>query len=253
MQQMKWKIFDSGVGSAQQNMDIDSQLLEGLAENPEPTIHLYEWEGLCATYGYFAKPAELLDMEGVKQSQLNLGRRPTGGGIIFHVCDFAFSVAVPSCHPHFSLNTLDNYAFINRSVIEAVRAFTSQQLKPNLYKKENDQQRQIYDHFCMAKPTQYDVMIDGYKIGGAAQRRTKAGFLHQGSISLAMPSIDLLKSVLREEDKVVEAMQACSYTLLGKDVENGELEEARQKIRQHLIESITAEAYYIEVNSKIGF
>ena len=38
------------------------------------------------------------------------------------------------------------------------------------------------DNECFAKPVRADVMIDGRKIAGAAQRRTRRGLLQQGSI-----------------------------------------------------------------------
>jgi lipoate-protein ligase A len=41
-------------------------------------------------------------------------------------------------------------------------------------------------HLCFANPVQADVMVDSRKIAGAAQRRTRAGLLHQGSIQLAI-------------------------------------------------------------------
>ena len=52
------------------------------------------------------------------------------------------------------------------------------------------------DYFCMAKPTIYDVVYQGRKIAGAAQRRRKNGYLHQGTISLAFPQMGLLNEVL---------------------------------------------------------
>jgi lipoate-protein ligase A len=39
-----------------------------------------------------------------------------------------------------------------------------------------------YTGHCFANPVRADVMIDGRKIAGAAQRRTRGGLLHQGSI-----------------------------------------------------------------------
>ena len=45
----------------------------------------------------------------------------------------------------------------------------------------------------MAKPTQYDIVYKGKKIAGAAQRKKTQGYLHQGTISLAAPQIDLLQ------------------------------------------------------------
>src|SRR5439155_555754 len=40
---------------------------------------------------------------------------------------------------------------------------------------------------CFANPVRADVMIDGRKVAGAAQRRTRSGLLQQGSIQ----SVDL--------------------------------------------------------------
>ena len=41
----------------------------------------------------------------------------------------------------------------------------------------------------MAKPTPFDLVIEGKKVGGAAQRRTRKGLLHQGSLSVCPPPI----------------------------------------------------------------
>ena len=35
---------------------------------------------------------------------------------------------------------------------------------------------------CFARPVVYDVLVSGAKVAGAAQRRTRHGLLHQGSI-----------------------------------------------------------------------
>lgn len=233
----KWRIVDTGVGSAQGNMDIDKKLLEEIAASRHPLLHFYEWEGRCATHGYFAKPTELLNMEAAQRWNLQLGRRPTGGGVIFHLCDFAFSIVIPSTHPRFSLNTLENYAFINHLVIQAIESFSGERLAPVLYNGQGMDQCLCVEHFCMAKPTQYDVMIGGRKVGGAAQRRTKEGFLHQGSISLAMPPRDMLEEVLFPESKALDGMRDFTYTLLEGDPSPKELQEARHELRRCLASS----------------
>ena len=79
--------------------------------------------GDSATFGYFVNPGKFLDLDHVREKGLNLARRPTGGGIIFHLWDMAFSVIVPAHCPEFSMNTLDNYAFVNCVVLEAVGEF----------------------------------------------------------------------------------------------------------------------------------
>lgn len=231
----EWEILDTGMASPQENMDLDAQLLQRMEEEQRPILHFYGWNALSATYGHFIDPLTLLNPEGVKRRGLQLAKRPTGGGIVFHVCDFAFSVLVPADHPGCSLNTLENYAFVNRRVIEAIRAYTGE--RGELLPEEAVPMDASSRHFCMAKPTRFDVMIGGRKVGGAAQRRKRWGYLHQGTISLAFPPKDFLQEVLRPETKVFEAMTANTFSLLGDDWTPEQLVQAREDIRRHLIVS----------------
>lgn len=218
---MKWTILDTGMHTANENMALDVALLDDLAIDKTPLLHFYEWERDAATYGHFVDPKKFL-----KSTDLDLAKRPTGGGIIFHVADFAFSILVPNNHPSFSINPLDNYAFINNHISKAVAHLGNVQLLP-------DEEVGI-DGFCMARPTKYDVMVGGQKIGGAAQRKTKHGYLHQGSISLALPSEEFLLTYLEKD--VVEAMQKNSFAPLGSDWSFGQLQEARRDIQKRIIE-----------------
>lgn len=219
---MKWKVLDTGVRTAKENMALDAALLEDLAIDRDPLLHFYEWKQDAATFGHFVDPKKFL-----KNLDLDLAKRPTGGGIIFHVADFAFSILVPSSHPNYSLNSLENYAFINEQISKAVAHLGIPQLLPT-------EPTSGVAGYCMAKPTKYDVMVGGKKIGGAAQRRTRDGYLHQGSISLGLPSDEFLKRYLDEE--VVSAMSDLSYAPLGKKWTKQQLEEARADLKQKIIE-----------------
>lgn len=237
---MKWEIIDSGIASAEENMLFDKSILDSVDEHSLPTLHLYDWKESSATYGYFTDPDEHLIAEKVREYNLKLARRPTGGGIIFHTHDFAFSVLIPSSHPRFSLNTLENYAFINEAVIEAIALFTKKTTSPHLFQAEDCDKSCLSRQFCMAQPTKYDVMIKGKKVGGAAQRRTKNGFLHQGTISLARPSEKFLKDILKNGASVIDAMTANSYSLLPENHTDLDLQEARNALKLHLTHSLLA-------------
>jgi lipoate---protein ligase len=222
-----WEILDTGARSATENMQIDAELLEGAWEKTRPVLHLYDWEGDCATYGYFVDPGKYLNLDGVKNRSLNLARRPTGGGIVFHVWDMAFSVVVPSCRPEFSLNTLDNYSFVNRAVLGAVKEFIREHSDLTLTTEDFAAMDLQCQHFCMAKPTKYDLILEGKKVAGAAQRKTKGGFLHQGTISLVMPPEDYLHEVLRDDSQVFEAMKLYTFPILGAQASVHETLEAK--------------------------
>lgn len=80
-----WEIFDTGTQSAEENMAIDAELLETLTPKSAPILHFYRWEKPSLTYGYFINPAEHLNLDALLRDGVSLARRPTGGGIVFHI------------------------------------------------------------------------------------------------------------------------------------------------------------------------
>jgi lipoate---protein ligase len=233
-----WEIIDTGIRSAEENMRFDAQLLEKAETFSRPVLHFYEWATPSATHGYFTHPSELLSLENVQKLSLNLARRPTGGGIVFHIWDMAFSVLVSAHCPEFSRNTLENYAFVNAAVLASIKEFlnpegglsTPLSLTPDDFTPWDPN----CSHFCMAKPTKYDVMWKGRKVAGAAQRKTRNGFLHQGTIALVMPPIDYLEQLLLPGTKVKEAMLAHTWPLLGGLASSAEITHAKQCLRKLL-------------------
>lgn len=227
---MDWKIEQAGCLTAEANMAADYARLEALPSMTKPLLRLYNWEGPSLTYGHFIKPEKILDIN----APIAMARRPTGGGIIFHLTDFTFSVLVPSGHPAYSLNTLDNYAFVNTLVIKAIRHLRSD-LTPTLLANSPSCSDSPSCHFCMAKATKYDVILDGKKVGGAAQRRTRHGFLHQGTISLAPPPWDFLEEVLLPGTDTLQMMQQESFFLLDNPAD---LNDAHHSLANALVDVI---------------
>ena len=84
----------------------------------------------------------------------------------------------------------------------------------------------------MASPTQYDLLLDGIKIGGAAQRKTKDGFVHQASLFLCSPPWEKMRNCLQNGTLLVEAMQAASSSL---QVDEKEMVAFRNKFTSALI------------------
>ncbi len=223
---MKWEVIETEALGAKENMRLDERLLEALRDRP--ILHLYDWKEESATHGYFLDPYDFLKMV----AKIDLGRRPTGGGVVFHLWDLAFSVLVPASSPHFSTSTLENYKFVNTIVKKAVEEFLGKGVV--LIPEDYASQDQACKSFCMARPTKYDLVLEGKKVAGAAQRKRRQGYLHQGTIALSFPSEDYLNDVLLPGTKVVEATLAHTFPLLGKKATRVELEEGRKELRQLL-------------------
>jgi len=237
---MRWEVIDTGCRSAQENMLWDAEMLSVLAARERPILHLYEWAGDSATFGHFVDPADYLDLAAADKRGLQLARRSTGGGIVFHIWDMAFSVLVPVNCPEFSLNTLENYAFVNNAVLLAVKEFLGESSEMDLIPSDAFALDKSCERFCMAKPTKYDVILGKRKIAGAAQRKRKEGFLHQGTIALVMPDEGYLADVLLPGSRVLEAMQAHTFALLGTNASQLEIVDAKRELRQLLASSLNS-------------
>ena len=158
-----------------------------------------------------------------------MARRPTGGGIIFHLTDFAFSILFPASHPSISSNVVENYAFVNEGISKVLKVYRPNFFDPHLLSPHFSE---TPGPFCMAKPTIYDLMSGNKKIGGAAQRRTKNGVLHQGSISLTFPSEELLCQILKDPVEVIAAMKMQSGCMVEEGVSS--LLKARKELKELL-------------------
>lgn len=215
---MKLQVINSGKCSAIGNMDKDHHLLHSLKDEPRTILHLYDWQQPSFTHGHFIKPEEFLNLDVCRDLGFDWAKRPTGGGILFHVWDFTFSFLIPSNHPCYSVNTLDNYRFINALVEKAISVFLNKN-EFSLLQCPTESSCKTSTKFCMAHPTEFDILFEKKKVGGAAQRRTHFGLLHQGTISLFEPDFSILRKLVKDAS-VIENMKANGGILFSSQTSN---------------------------------
>ena len=232
MAQMDWEIVETEPARADENMRRDTMLLHDLGRREKPILHLYAWQRPSVTFGHFINPEKVLNLQEAEKRGVDLARRPTGGGVVFHLWDLAFSVLIPAKSSLYSANTLENYQLINRVVQNIAKEWLGDcELTP----EDATVQTPECTYFCMARPTKYDVILEGKKIAGAAQRKTKEGFLHQGTIALQRPDEEMLAALLPSPD-VRKAMLQVTCPLL---TQGGDLEIARQRLSELLKQYFT--------------
>jgi len=171
-----WDLWLDGPHSPAENMAFADALLLTADRRGRPVLRFYEWDRPAVSIGY------LQDFEAAPDGGYAVVRRPTGGGVVFHDHDFTYTVVAPAGHWLGRVDRLQSYAWINRAVAVglgycAVPAALTQAAIP----AGTDRRRMA----CFTNPTRYDVVADGRKVAGSAQRRTRDGIIHQGSISLA--------------------------------------------------------------------
>ncbi len=173
-----WKLWSDGPRSAAMNMAVDETLLLTAAERGVPVLRFYAWEcERVVSIGYVQRADAV-------PAGYQFVRRPTGGGVVHHDFDFTYSVAVPNGHWLTGLDRTMSYDWINRSVQEGLRSL---RVAAALADQEIGGQVDRGTMVCFANPTRYDLLLDGRKIAGSAQRRTREGILHQGSLHFGGP------------------------------------------------------------------
>jgi lipoyl(octanoyl) transferase len=155
--------------SAAMNMAIDEALLEYAMV---PAIRFYRWQSPALSFGYFGRFADVADSAGER----DLVRRWTGGGIVFHGTDLTYSIVIPTRDAVFTESSMSIYEKIHRVLCDVLEEAGHAALL-GTEAGVNDP-----GYNCFANPVRADVLIDGRKIAGAAQRRTRRGLLQQGSI-----------------------------------------------------------------------
>jgi lipoate-protein ligase A len=208
---------DIALHSAAMNMAIDEALLESAAA---PSIRFYRWESPALSFGYFGRFADVAN----KACERDLVRRWTGGGIVFHGDDLTYSVVIPANDPVFAESPLSIYENVHHALRKALVANGERaELAPVAGIVDAGTAIADRDYNCFANPMRADVTIDGRKVAGAAQRRTRGGLLQQGSVQ----NVDLGNGLA---ERFVQALSAnCSDRKIADEVLNRAWELARQK------------------------
>ena len=159
-------------------MALDEALLEAMPRLGQPVLRFYGWAEPAATFGYFQKFAE------VERATLlrPLIRRPTGGGIVPHDADWTYSLVFPANHAWHALRAEESYRRVHEWICAAfARIGVSAEVASGC--------RKAGPGHCFVGHEKFDLLWQGRKIAGAAQRRTRAGLLIQGSVQPPPPAL----------------------------------------------------------------
>lgn len=151
-------------------MAVDEALLESVTT---PALRFYGWRAPAISFGYFGRFADVAGYAGERE----LVRRWTGGGIVFHGEDLTYSLIVPAADAIAGRSPQDIYTAVHEAIcltleFRGIAATLADGAAPKI------------SEACFANPVRADLLLDGRKAAGAAQRRTRAGLLHQGSIQI---------------------------------------------------------------------
>ena len=165
-------VFGGPPFGAAVNMAVDEVLLTHACR---PILRVYGWARSAVTFGYFESWASVAAR--FSPGEWELVRRWTGGGVVPHGEDWTYSVIVPRSDPFSRVGAGESYRVLHERLALAMRSSGVGDC-PALV----DEAAAKSSNACFENPARFDVLAKGHKIAGAAQRRSRFGMLHQGSV-----------------------------------------------------------------------
>ena len=152
-------------------MAFDEALLELAPQVGKPVLRFYGWTERAASFGYSQPYAEVTRLTVLRP----LVRRPTGGGLVPHDTDWTYSLVFPPGHWWYALRAVESYRTVHEWICGAfARLNVKTELSPSGRRELPGQ--------CFVGAEQFDLLWQGRKVAGAAQRRNRRGLLIQGSV-----------------------------------------------------------------------
>ena len=186
-----WRLITTWAAAPDFNMGLDEALL--VTPGLPPTVRFYSWKPDTLSLGYFQKLAEVPGAERAGA----LVRRITGGGAIHHVRELTFSISADMSLPLYASGVNESYARVHRAIARALAEFG---VEANLRGDAALESDRADTGMCFHHSTALDLIWDGRKGVGSAQRRKSGRVLHHGSIKLG-------SSVLEGDIATLESRQ----------------------------------------------
>lgn len=170
-----FRLLETGFNPAPFNMGLDEALLRAVASGESlPTMRFYGWNPPAVSIGYFQGLREEIDTDACAAGGVDIVRRITGGGAVFHHHEVTYSTVLPLSHPLARENILDSYRLLLSGIVAGLAGLG------------------ISAEFSPIN----DISAGGRKISGNAQTRKLGCILQHGTILLDV-EVDRMFSLLK--------------------------------------------------------
>lgn len=166
-------------------MAVDEAILEAYDRarpQPSPTLRLYAWRPAALSLGQSQRCEGSHDPFVLAEQGIDLVRRPTGGGAVFHEIERTFAVVGALGDPPFCGGVIATY----RSIAEAVaRGLARLGVAAVPVEPKGGRSRDIAAA-CFERLGAWEIVANGRKLVGSAQARRRRAFLQHGSIPIRL-------------------------------------------------------------------
>ena len=166
-------------------MALDEALLERVAgEAANGYLRTYGWTTPTLSLGYFQHLDEV--QADPRFQTVPMVRRLTGGGAIWHHHELTYALVVPASHP-LARRSTGLYHTVHGAIAHALReeGISAARRGDATRSGHVDKKRPL---LCFTAIDPEDIVTDGVKVVGSAQRRRGGAVLQHGSLLLARSS-----------------------------------------------------------------
>lgn len=173
-QRMQWRLIPLETVPAAWAMALEEVLLERVATGGRPTVRFWRWEASAATIGRFQDVDAEVDLEYCHLRGIEVVRRMSGGGAVFHDSGGEFVYSITATEASFPAGVVEAYRSVLDRVLSALEA-----LGVEAWVKDDN-----------------NVMVGDRKVSGNSQRRSRGVLQVHGTV-LWRTDEETMFSVLR--------------------------------------------------------
>lgn len=162
------------------NMTIDEKLM-GISEAEGLTIlRFYHWDPVCISLGRGQDPNIILDRDYLNDNDIDHVSRITGGSFVLHKGDITYSIITSNKSRLFALSLFEFFEKVHRGFYKAL---INSGINPELLSFGQGRfRREDKMHPCFSNSSNYEILIEGKKVLGSAQKRNRNSLLQHGSL-----------------------------------------------------------------------
>jgi len=176
-----WRLIRQQARPGPMQMALDEIAAETAAAGGPRTVRVYQWDPSCLSVGYHQDP-ETVDWDACEAAGIDVTRRQTGGGGIYHDThgDISYSITAPAAE--FPSDLLEAYHELCEPVLDA---FDRMGVNATFVDSEAEA---LYTPSCYLRGLHpaHDIVAGGKKISGNAQYRRKDAVIQHGSLTYSV-------------------------------------------------------------------
>ena len=177
-----------GAHDAPTNMARDAELLERAASRDlrETVLRLFTFSPPGITLGRAQDPAHELDLAALAAAGIRWAVRPTGGRAIWHEEEWTFSLVTRLGEGEWAGSSDAAYERTGRLLAQALQSLgVPAELAPGSARGPGaPRERAGAAPPCFASTARHELVLEGRKLAGIAQRFSHGALLQQGSLLL---------------------------------------------------------------------